>query len=261
MVTGINYFEFLDKKSIDFGIVVTKANTYISSEKDIKFISIPGYNGDYYQDNQRRKNIIVEYQCSVIPLKKFQSRQEQLSAISSWLNGEVSGYSKLFDSYNPDIYRQALFHKGLEPKYLTADVYDLKISFTCKPLKYEIEGENAITKVNDNGITLTLTNDIATDSYPLIVLTPASTEKLGMNFKLNNTNWYVEANSVVFFDSEQGKVYNNSSFYLYHNGDSENFIAPTGMPTLVKGTNIIEIETPEKSNIGEFLIYPRWCRI
>lgn len=261
MVKNINYFEFLGKNSLEFGIAITSTNTYISAEKDINFVSVPGYNGDYIQNNGRRKNVTVEYDCAVVPLRKFANRQEQLSAISSWLNGKVTGYSKLYDSYNPDIYRQAVFHTSVEPKLNIADVYTITISFNCKPLKYEIEGENAITKVNDSGITLTLTNDIATDSYPLIILTPASTEKLGMNFKLNNMNWYVEANSIVFFDSEQGKVYSDNSFYLYHNGDSNNFIAPTKMPTLIKGTNIIEIETPAKSNIGEFIIYPRWCRI
>lgn len=261
MVKNINYFEFLGKRSLEFGIAITSTNTYISAEKDISFVSVPGYNGDYVQDNGRRKNVTVEYDCAIIPLKKFANRQEQLLSISSWLNGKVTGYSKLYDSYNPDIYRQAIFHKNIEPKLNVADVYTMTISFNCKPLKYETEGENAITEINDNGISLTLTNDIATDSYPLIILAPASTEKLGMNFKLNGINWYVEANSTVFFDSEQGKVYSDNSFYLYHNGDSNNFIAPTNMPTLIKGTNIIEIETPAKSNIGEFIIYPRWCRI
>lgn len=261
MVNSINYFEFLGKKSTDFGIAIIKTNTYISSEKDIKFVSVPGYNGDYYQDNQRRKNVVVEYECAVIPLKKFASRQEQLFAISSWLNGKVDGYTKLYDSYNPNIYRQAIFYEEIEPERGIADVYEIKISFTCKPLKYEIEGETAITKINDNGITLTLINDTATDSYPLIILNPVATDGVGMYFKLNGTKWFVEANDIVMFDSEQGKVYNGNKFYLYHNGDVDNFIAPTEMPTLVNGTNTIKIDLPENSNIGEFTIYPRWCHL
>lgn len=260
MVTHLNYFEFLGKKSTDFGIAVIETNTYKSSEKDIKFVSIPGNNGDYFQDNQRRKNVTVKYNCAIIPLKKFASRQEQLDAISSWLNTKVNGYSKLYDSYNPDVYRQAVFHQELEPEKSTADVYTMMIMFACKPLKYEIKGDTAITKLNDNGITLSLTNNTATNSYPLIILNPA-TDRVGMNFELNNTNWYVEASDTVFFDSEQGKVYNADNFYLYHNGDANNFIAPTEMPTLLNGTNTIKIESPENSNIGEFIIYPRWCRI
>ena len=261
MVKNINYFEFLGKSSLDFGIAITDTNTYISAEKDINFVSVPGYNGDYIQDNGRRKNVTVEYTCAVIPLKKFANRQEQLLSISSWLNGKVTGYSKLYDSYSPDIYRQAIFYKSIEPKLNVADVYTMTISFNCKPLKYEIEGENAITEVNDNGITLTLTNDIATDSYPLIVLKPATAGRVGMNFDLNGVNWYVEAANMVYFDSEQGKVYNTDYFYLYHNGTADNFIAPVGMPVLVNGTNIIKIEPPDSSNIGEFIIYPRWCHI
>ena len=261
MVSHINYFEFLGKKSTDFGIAITKSNTYISSERDVKFISVPSFNGDYFQDNQRRKNVTVKYTCAVIPIKDFNSREEQLSAISTWLNSKIDGYSKLYDSYNPEVYRQAVYHSKLEPEQSKADVYKLNVSFTCKPFKYEIEGDTPLIYTNSEGLNITLTNNKATDSYPMIALTPTTLARGEMNFKLNGVNWYVQANDTVIFDSEQGKVYNDNTFFLYHNGNADIFIPPTSMPALFNGDNTIQVDGPDISNIGKFTIIPRWCRI
>ena len=87
------YFVFNGVNSNTFDLAITGMDTYNSPERDFTFTSIPGRNGDIVTDNQRFKNITVEYTAVI-----GKTWKTQLPKIREWLLSP-NGYCKLYDSF------------------------------------------------------------------------------------------------------------------------------------------------------------------
>lgn len=143
-----NSLTFDGINSLEFGIYVTGSAVWNAPERDVSMIVIPGRNGNLALDNGRFENIEVTYPAGVFA----DSMEEYAEKIRAFRNQLVSRYNyvKLYDTYNPDEYRLALYKSGLEAnpvRYNSAAEFD--ITFECKPQRFLKEGDEEAPLTED----------------------------------------------------------------------------------------------------------------
>ncbi|MBE6016727.1 MAG: hypothetical protein E7233_03820 [Lachnospiraceae bacterium] len=160
----INYLEFGGIKSSDYGIYISGEGVFNAPARDVKIVNIPGRNGDYILDQGRYKNISVIYPA----FNQELSKEEFIEAIDLFRNaiGSRKGYQRLTDSFHPDEYRLASLIDGLEVKPVLYNDRASRINliFNCKPQRFLISGDEAIS-IDNNSV---LTNPTLFESRPLI---------------------------------------------------------------------------------------------
>ena len=172
----LNYFQFDDVKSSDYGIYISGEALFNAPKRSVENISIPGRDGDLVLDLKRFENIEVPYPAFNFEdgLKDF---REKLAGLRSALGSKV-GYQRLTDTFHPDEFRMGVYKEGLEVKpimYNEAANFDIK--FDCKPQRFLVSGE--IPHVfNSNG---TIENPTLFASSPLIKVTGNGTVAFGNN--------------------------------------------------------------------------------
>lgn len=124
-------FWFDGKCSADFGIMASGTYAFNAPERDVEKISVPGRNGDLIIDNDRLKNIQIQYPVSIS--KDFPNHA---LAAKGWLLSS-KGYKRLTDSYNPDYFRLAAFlgPVDFDVKFLNR-IGEATLAFDCKPQLY-----------------------------------------------------------------------------------------------------------------------------
>ena len=124
-------FWFNGRCSREFGIIATGSGTYNAPKRDLTFQAIPGRNGDLILDNQRFKNITVTY-----PVFIHQGFARNAEMARAWLLG-AQGYCPLWDSYNPDTFRMAVFAGPVDfDVKLLNRIGEAKLAFVCKPQRF-----------------------------------------------------------------------------------------------------------------------------
>lgn len=126
-----DFFHFDGVSSLEYGVVLTGANTERTPQRDVGTTPIPGRNGALVQDNGRWENVEVAYQCAI--LHCFSGNYQRLIAALA----SQPGYRKLTDSLRPEEFRLAVFRDGVEPHntpYNLAGQFELR--FDCKPQRY-----------------------------------------------------------------------------------------------------------------------------
>ena len=136
----IHFLTFAGKNCRDFGVVISGARSFGTAERDVDRVSIPGRNGDLYYDNGRFENVAVSYDAYI-----SRGFRENYNGFNAWLMSQ-SGYQRLEDSYQPDIYRMARFTAGLQSEpVIRLGVGAFTIAFDCKPQKFLKSGDYAVT--------------------------------------------------------------------------------------------------------------------
>lgn len=255
---SLPYFEFNGRSSAEFGVVITSATPYDSANRDIEIVNISGYNSEYIQTKNRYSNVLVSYECAIIPKPYiWNSISEQINAINLWLHSGDDSYCILCDSYNTETYRMAYLDGSISYKK-NGLIYHFSVNFKCEPYKYGLDTKQDISQIV-TGNNFVITNNNAVCGLPLIEVKPYS-DTVGMFFVLNSTRWFIASNGTVVIDSKKGKVFDqDGNFVFYHNGTAENFVAPINMPLLKNGKNILSIDEPSTSNIYHIDFKPRWC--
>lgn len=124
-------FWFNGRCSREFGIIATGSGTYNAPKRDLTFQAIPGRNGDLILDNQRFKNITVTY-----PVFIHQGFARNAEMARAWLLG-AQGYCPLWDGYNPDTFRLAVFAGPVDfDVKLMNRIGEAKLAFVCKPQRF-----------------------------------------------------------------------------------------------------------------------------
>lgn len=257
---SLSWFEYNGRNSLEFGLAIQYTTTFDSPKRNVEKFSISGHNGSFLQSNDCYENVPVSYNVAVIPKPTvWNDISGQLSAIKVWLNSCTDDYAKLIDSYNINTYRMA--HCDGEIKFKKKGlIYEFTVDFSCEPFRYGVD-EIITRSITSNSVTINLCNFECFCGLPIIKITPHLTTSAGMSFTLNSLNWFVVADKTATIDSKTGKVHNDTDFFFYHNGDSENFIAPEDMPTFTSGENILTVKPFSESNIAKIEIEPRWCYI
>lgn len=133
------YFIYGGERSIDYGLYVSGGATYNAPERDYSIESIPGRNGDWIRDNGRFKNIKVSYK--VFLTSELVPFSERARAARNFLL-RFTGYQRLEDTWNPDVYRIGVFDSSLDfVMNQLCRVGEAELTFNCKPQRFLKSGE------------------------------------------------------------------------------------------------------------------------
>lgn len=234
--------------SLTYGIYITGQAVYNAPQRVVNLVTVPGRNGAIAIDEGRFENIQVTY-----PAGCFADDQsdfaEKISAFRNALASKRS-YKRLTDEYHADEYRQALYMSGLEvtPTYGRAGQFD--IIFECKPQRFLLSGETAVTLSADGSIT----NPTAFDSRPLLVVTGTGVLDIGghsltiLSGGTTNQTLYIDCETQEAWELVAGaKVARNDC--IQNAGET--------FPVLSQGENTILLGT----GISTVSITPRWWKI
>lgn len=239
MMNGFPYLIFKERSSLDFGLYVTEKGSYKGASRDITYTSVPGRSGDLITDNGRYKNISIPYKMALLNTTG-RGFEEIAHQIKGWLLAEA-GYFRLWDSYDSKYFRLASFSEEADIEQELRDLGSLALTFDCKPFKYSIEGQKAVT--------FTAAGDLYNveffASLPYIKITGAGAVTLYINneaFSFSDIDGYIE------LDSEIMNAYKGIS-------PQNDKMTSSAFPSLAPGKNSISwTGTVEKVEI-----VPRWC--
>lgn len=235
--------------SLTYGIYITGQAVYNAPQRVVNLVTVPGRNGAIAIDDGRFENIQVTY-----PAGCFADSQEDFAEkISAFRNAIASkrSYKRLTDEYNADEYRLALYMSGLEvapSAYGQAGQFD--IVFECKPQRFLLLGETAVTLSADGSIT----NPTAFDSRPLLVVTGTGVLDIGghsltiLSGGTTNQTLYIDCETQEAWELVAGaKVARNDC--IQNAGEM--------FPVLSPGATAIDLGT----GITAVSITPRWWRV
>lgn len=256
--------------SMEYGVYITGSSVWNAPERDVTMIAIPGKNGNLALDNGRYENIEVTYPAGVYAT----SMADYAEKIRAFRNQLVSRYNyvKLYDTYNPDEYRLALYKSGLEADpvaYNTAAEFD--ITFECKPQRFLTEGDEdypvyedgllidhqgryIVTHNGDNilvakGATKII-NPTEFPSQPLIIVTGTGTVGIGDQI-ITITG---SATQVLYIDCETMEIYTKQGSILTPASSLVTF-NKNEFPTIPPG------EVGFNNTVKKVQIIPRWWRL
>lgn len=141
---GVSWFKFGSIMSTAFNIKIERRPNYPVAERVVEFIHVDGRNGDYIRDTGAYSNVTVSY--SIYFTDSTKSFHEQSRDIALWLNGS-SGYKRLEDSYDPDVFRLAVMSKYTEYENFFGTHGKVDVEFTCKPQRFLKSGEEPTSTV------------------------------------------------------------------------------------------------------------------
>lgn len=196
----IHYFTFGDVSTANYNVWVSGSGVYDSPERDVEFISIDGRNGDLIQDNGRFHNLEVTYPCFIARtfLDNFDNFRSQMHL--------QRGYQKLWDSYHPLEYREAVLSAPIHPHagVLNRDgTFD--ITFNCKPQRFLLEGSEYVTyyPVSYGGFDSSGANSADEYCYRIEYMDVTEGESFTASADYVSTTTHSVVLTVAFYDSDK----------------------------------------------------------
>lgn len=126
----------------EFGLEVETFPSYTVPQRTVEKIHIPGRNGDLIVDGGCWENGTRSY---IVAMGSFERAYfEMANKTAEWLTSATT-YARLEDSYEPEIYRLALYSNAIELSNLYNKGFDATIEFDCKPQRFLKMGEEPLT--------------------------------------------------------------------------------------------------------------------
>lgn len=234
-----NYFTLDGVDSRDFELYISGQGTFDSPARDVRFITVPGRDGDLIGLQTRLENGTLTYKDSFI----FGDFDANFRALKSLLLG-ATGYRRLIDTYHPTEYRLVAYTGSLSPNVTrrnNAGMFDL--TFNAMPQRWLLSGETEQNFTSSG----TINNPTAFASKPLLTVYGTGSVTIGAV-----TITISEADVYTVIDCEAG--------YCYKGATSKNrYVTLSGndFPTLQPGSNGIQLG----AGITQAKIKPRWWRL
>lgn len=232
------------------GIRIERAATIIRPRRKADVISIAGRNGDLVMMQDAWNNYIQPYDV-FFGTGEYLSAETAADAVSAWLHS-ASGYARLEDTYEPDVYRLAYYVDEQEIENAITQYGRETIQFNCRPERFLKSGETAVTVSSSN---TQIANPTQYESRPLIrvngsgagTLTIAGTNK---TYSVSITG----ISSYMYLDCDEQNAYKTAGTNLNNQVTITNGV---DFPRLGGGDNTITWT----GGITSLQITPRWFRI
>ena len=234
-----NYFTLDGVDSRDYELYISGQGTFDSPARDVRFITVPGRDGDLIGLQTRLENGVLTYKNSFI-VEDFDFNFRAFKALLL----ATTGYRRLIDTYHPSEYRLVAYTGRLSPDVTrrnNAGMFD--ITFNAMPQRWLLSGETEQT-FTSNG---TISNPTSFPAKPLLTVYGAGTVTIG-----SVSVTISEADEYTVIDCEMG--------YCYKGATSKNrYVTLSGndFPTLQSGNTGIQLG----SGITQVNIKPRWWRV
>lgn len=239
---------FNDVSSEDLGVVIQTPPTYEYPERVYSSANIPGRNGDLVIDEKSYKNVERTYDLA----KGFGAQKHYVpnaEKLLEWLTSAKGHYVRLEDTYDPDVYRLAMYTKSGSFTNYYDQALSFKVTFECKPQRFLKSGEEIVEF--SKGPTASIENPFHYESLPLIkiegiqkslsnvlMLTIENSGNVTSSISITDVD-----NNVVYIDSTEQNCYDNQ-------GDINDKISLNGndFPKLNGGINKLTIAKFEKKS-------------
>ncbi len=150
--------------SDDLGIVCTEAPAFERPTRKQTVYTVPGRNGSIIYQQNAWNDVTRTYKVFVADTAD-KDLVDIANGVGAWLNSK-SGYNRLEDSFEPDVYRLAYYAGGDNIANSMMQYGSAVLRFTCRPERFYKDGENAIEVSNGDKIA----NDTRFASKPLIYI-------------------------------------------------------------------------------------------
>ena len=228
--------------STDYGIVVSEATTFERPTRKQTVYQIPGRNGsvlfqeDAWEDVTRSYKVwLAEDVVEDSGGNRSGYLVEKVDAYEALLNSK-SGYLKLTDNFEPDVYRLAYYSGGDSFSNEMTQYGRATLRFTCRPERFLVSGDTAKTVTNGS----TMNNPTRFASKPLIHIEGTGAVSVSFGGKTINAtltdyiNIDCDRQNAYRLESENKNSLISGSFPVLKSGD--NTITITGTTTLVQIT-------------------------
>lgn len=232
------------------GIRIERAARIIRPRRKADVVSVPGRNGDILFMQDAWENYSQPYEI-FFGTGADLSAETAADAVSAWLHS-ASGYARLEDTYEPDIYRKAYYVEEQDIENAITEYGRETIHFVCAPERFLKSGETAVTKSSSN---TTMTNPTQYASRPLIRVNGSGSGTLtiagsAMTYSVSITG----ISSYIYLDCDEQNAYKTAGTNLNNNVTITNGV---DYPRLSAGSNTITWT----GGITSLQITPRWFRI
>lgn len=137
----IPYFVFDGTSSTDFKMIVTKVGNLNSTNRNIEFITVPGRDGEYIEENELpNKEIPVEFYIDCDSTEEINILSKK---IKKWLQG-TKGYKELFFSDDIETVYEAVCINKIEIDEIIEAFGEGKLYFSCKPYTKPLDNNTII---------------------------------------------------------------------------------------------------------------------
>lgn len=233
---GVIVFNGVSSK--DLGIRVATPPEYQIPERDISTTLVPGRNGEAILDVGAFKNVKREYSVSFPADIPF---SEKAATIARWLFSS-SGYARLQDSYDPNVYRMAFCQETTSIESLYQEAGRTTLSFSCRPERFLLSGEDPIMMTTPGKIL----NPTGMDTDPLLRVYGAGAGKLTIGEKEVSIKRLDTAYLAI-------DCHTQDAFYLHVN-KNDTVSIQDGFPKLGQS----ETNVTWSGGITKIEIIPRW---
>ena len=163
----VKHFMTIDgKSSKDFNMYISGGGTYLSPERVVEEVEIPGRNGVMFVSDGSYENAEISYDCFIGKEDGEKEVDRDFRNLRSFLLSR-NGYFRLEDTYHPDEIRFATFNEDIDPDvHESLQLISFTLTFSAKP-------ERFLKKYYDIPITYTssgsiFNNETYFDAKPLI---------------------------------------------------------------------------------------------
>lgn len=145
-----SYFEFAGRRSDEFGLVIEYVPHHTAAKRRVETVEIPGRNGLLLHDTGTYEHVTQTYEvwfhADRLPPAEA-ARQLKL-----WLL-QGTGYQTLRDSYDPEVFRRAVFTGPMDLEILFRRYVRFELEFDCMPQRFLDAGAFPV-QVQNGGILL-----------------------------------------------------------------------------------------------------------
>ena len=227
--------------SADLGMVIAEAPAFDKPVKRTDVYTVPGRNGSILFQDGSFEDVTRSY--SVWIAERAGDLADKVNAFTSWLYSK-SGYTRLEDNFEPDIYRMAYYSGNNNVSNELTQYGETTLTFTCRPERFYKSGEEAIAVTNGD----TLTNITRFASKPLIHIEAAGT----VDVTINGVTIAATVTDYINIDCERMNAYRTASENL-------NDKITGAFPVIVPGTNAVGIAVT--GTLTAVTITPRYFTI
>ena len=156
--------------SESLGIIVQAPPAYEFPEDEIEMQHIPGRNGDLAIPTGAYQNVSRTYSFASIYSERpggDGSFINNTQDIIAWLKSHKGQYCRLEDTYDPEVYRMAIYTESKEFVNYFNKVTVIEAEFNCKPQRWLKDGETEVTKASGD----TITNPTSYTAKPVLTIT------------------------------------------------------------------------------------------
>lgn len=233
-----SFFRFAGGLSLDYGIVIEEYPEYHTAQRVIETQTVPGRSGNLVFDTGAYGNVEQEYTVHLKAKPNTLHQAARRAAI--WLQSP-RGYQVLEDSYDPEVFRKAVFTGPLELTNWFERYGRATITFVCLPQRWHKDGQ--ISRAITSGETLYNPGEVALPSIEVYGSGAAT---------------LIVGNSTVAISSipSEGITIDCETQDAYSENENANGLITIsgGFPTLQPGANQISFS----GGVTAVNIIPRW---